>query len=207
MNDSESHSASPWLPSLLLIPLVAVVGFITFDYVIPRPLQVCGRRSPFSRTKADLRSMATALESYFIDHDAYPAWTSEPHLSVNSGIPHSWELGGIPTFAACSYRFANLHTLTTPVAYISSPFSDPYSRHSGTSFAYWSKNSSGDSAREDSGWLLWSPGPDGTFEITRSNIEELYDPKLSVPNERLIELTYDPTNGARSSGDIWRAKQ
>ena len=48
--------------------------------------------------------------------------------------------------------------------------------------------------------LLVSVGPDGILEITPPMIEGLTRDKIEP---KLGPMTYDPTNGARSSGDVW----
>ena len=35
-----------------------------------------------SPVRSNMRSIATALESYFLDHGEYPAWTLDPALRV-----------------------------------------------------------------------------------------------------------------------------
>jgi hypothetical protein len=58
--------------------------------------------------------------------------------------------------------------------------------------------------------IHWSVGPDGDYALPRKGgfvDPEVYDPDKAAPSENLMNLTYDPTNGAESDGDIWRAKQ
>ena len=91
---------------------------------------------------------------------------------------------------------AKLAGLTTPVSYLTSLFTDPFTPQGGWPFAYY---------RNESGWLLYSPGPDWDYDIRQPEV--VYDPHQQVPSAALIALTYDPSNGTRSSGDIWRNKQ
>jgi hypothetical protein len=52
------------------------------------------------------------------------------------------------------------------------------------------------------GWILWSPGPDGRYDIDAARD---YDPRVPI-SPSLLEKTYDPTNGAVSAGDVWRSQ-
>jgi hypothetical protein len=91
--------------------------------------------------------------------------------------------------------------LTTPVAFLSELPYDPFAaKH--TPYCYYI-----DPAGK--GWILWSAGPDKKHDLTSQNIAGIYKPEdLNMPNNpALLALTYDPTNGANSHGDIWRMKQ
>ncbi len=66
---------------------------------------------------------------------------------------------------------------------------------SGATFGYWRND-------EGTGWILFSPGPDGVYDIVPW---EDYDP-ANHPTPALIEKSYDPTNGTYTRGDLWRVK-
>jgi len=53
---------------------------------------------------------------------------------------------------------------------------------------------------EDKFGILVSVGPDGILEITPPMIEGLTPDKVEA---RLSAITYDPTNGTGSPGDVW----
>lgn len=152
------------------------------------------------RVQADLRTMATALESYFIDHNAYP-----PHIAGTD--PHAAGHGNplfsnVTSLRAGIWEASQAYTLTTPVAYLRDHFPDAFNPPSGDiapTFAYWSNVV---------GWILWSPGPDGDFDITTKAIEGemIYNPFITQPSSVLIPFYFDPTNGLNSSGDIFRVR-
>lgn len=62
------------------------------------------------------------------------------------------------------------------------------------------------------GWVLVSAGPDGDYDIAGE--WDVYDPSQPQPSARLLggtnrsgsAITYDPTNGTISDGDIWHVK-
>lgn len=88
-----------------LIELLIVVAIISILAAIAVPnLLEAQVRSKVSRTKADLRTITTAVESYRVDQNRYP-----PDAQQNT-VPF----------------LARLRRLTTPVAYLSSVPGDPF---------------------------------------------------------------------------------
>ena len=139
-----------------------------------------------------MRSIATALETYFIDHRTYPAmrpFRMFEHKEKKLKKSGAWGLcyiehGGI-----------GVTGLTTPISYLTSLFVDPFNEVKGLPFAYYT---AGDN------WIVFSPGPDRDFDII-PHID--FDPTIPQPSLHLMTLTYDGTNGTTSDGDVWRVKQ
>jgi len=164
-----------------------------------------GRRSTVGDVQVDQRSLATALEAYYVDNSAYPAW-SRGALGVKGFLTPGHPSYNVPTFRvwATKAEFNTFTTLTTPLAYLTDYFSDLFVPDvNGVSFSYYS---------DDNGWILISPGPDGIYDIDPPDI---YDSSVSQPSFKLLTgtnsqgmaFTYDPTNGAISPGDVYRVKQ
>ena len=88
-----------------LIELLIVVAIIAILAAIAVPNFLEAQvRSKVSRVKADLRSVATAVEAYAVDHNKYP-----------------------PDHPAPQFRLEDVFELTTPIAYITSvDFTDPF---------------------------------------------------------------------------------
>jgi len=61
----------------------------------------------------------------------------------------------------------------------------------------------------ETNWILTSPGPDGVYDMDPRSILRLtrMDSSSADTTAKLAHLTYNPTNGAVSRGDIWRMKQ
>ena len=57
--------------------------------------------------------------------------------------------------------------------------------------------------RDEKSWLLLSVGPDNTLDITPEEFSRLSEHDDWVERLRRSPLTWDPTNGTLSSGDIW----
>ena len=196
-----------------LIELLIVVAIIAILAAIAVPNFLEAQvRSKVSRTKADMRSCATALEAYAIDYGAYPpsVWLDWPAANYN--------------FAEDSYNC--LWRLTTPVAYISSakslhsafetneqaPLAGAfpsnaywyvYSRQpdAGTGVApnlqagdhcfWWAINAAG--AGRSVKWLLGDAGPNKVMWTGPGG--------APVDDFRVL---YDSTNGTVSGGNIYR---
>ena len=155
-----------------------------------------------------------------MDNNQYPAMTTVLANSVDEGI--------ITTSAGVTFArrlpTTQLSTLTTPIAYITSYFADPFADTRGLTFRYY---------KERAGWILGSWGPDtdqGTindvawdsvtaspygFAQAAGSLETVYDAGVAQPSTTLLTgtsadggaYTYDPTNGTVSQGDVWRVKQ
>lgn len=150
------------------------------------------------QVRADQRSLATAIETYFVDNNAYPAWTTDPaHLLRRPSLADALAAhlqGPIPSFRAPSVQ-PRIASLTTPIAYIVSLPADPFVEQPNQTFGYYAP---------PNGWIVWSAGPDGIFDLDWTR----YDPSKPQPQpEILARYTYDPTNGVVSPGDIWRVRQ
>ncbi len=179
---------------LIVVAIIAILAAIA----VPNFLEA-QTRSKVSRTKTDMRSVATALESYAVDYTKYPPDYTD----------------GVSTF------MGRLLHLTTPVAYmttlpndffakniaesnlsISPPFKEggvlgnpvikPYIYDYAKfdlgydSITVWSEITNSPGSIK---WALNSPGPDITNHIY------LGFPGLTI---------YDPTNGTVSMGQIIR---
>jgi prepilin-type N-terminal cleavage/methylation domain-containing protein len=197
-----------------LIELLIVVAIIAILAAIAVPNFLEAQvRSKVSRVKADQRSLATAIEAYYVDNNEYPA-AKTGDSAANGGVD-SASAQDVYTFAVQngSGTAANLLTLTTPIAYITSYPADPFA-DARISFCYY---------KDTNGWILGSFGPNtdqddaGNLNWTvGGEVETVYDSTVAQPAETLLvgartspdgSYTYDPTNGTVSAGDVWRVKQ
>ena len=216
-----------------LIELLIVVAIIAILAAIAVPNFLEAQvRAKVSRVKADQRSLATAIESYYVDNNNYPATdTSEEQGTSGYGVnnvPNSTpELRALPTFRRKRDDLDGLSTLTTPISYISSYFPDPFAKTRQAKYTYSVANEFALGAEIGrSGWIVWSFGPDndevpfpaggqgGDIGLFNGGMEDCrvsetwYSPSAQVPSPLLIQFgTYDPTNGSTSNGDVYRVKQ
>jgi hypothetical protein len=139
-----------------------------------------------------MRALAEAIEAYAVDFGAYP-----PPASNGSG--------------------ARLWRLSTPIAYIADPKApEPFADEgiiTDPPYGYWGRSDVGTVFWNNDGlpgnftgppvvrwWMLRSSGPDGDRDggaVTSLN----RDPSRHA----FVQFIYDPTNGADSRGDLWRA--
>lgn len=201
-----------------LIELLIVVAIIAILAAIAVPNFLEAQvRSKVSRAKADQRSYATGIETYYVDLNQYPVWArngrTEAGLSFNAAAyPGGVNMNQIDSFAVKVPGTTDVNTLTTPIAYVTSYFPDPFMDTRGATFGYYC---------DSNGWVVWSAGPDtdqasGTDLGSASGdnwVETGYDSRVSQPSLTMLTganvqaVTYDPTNGTVSPGDVWRVKQ
>ncbi|MCX7045256.1 MAG: prepilin-type N-terminal cleavage/methylation domain-containing protein [Candidatus Sumerlaeota bacterium] len=200
---------------LIVIAIIAILALIA----IPNFLEA-QTRSKVARVMADMRTIATALESYYVDNNTYP------HIAGYVNYWNQWDRGGIPL---CS-------NLTTPIAYITTVmFKDPfvskkYDINMETEPTQYSagieycniylcqRRSGGDNFHQDyntipnpehwSQWVLLSLGPDGVKGPdarggTGWGLGSYANPATD-PIGKFVAWNYDPTNGTISNGDILR---
>lgn len=199
---------------LIVVAIIAILAAIA----IPNFLQA-QVRAKVSRAKADMRTIATGLETYYVDKNDYPGDYSE-YLATSDSKYY--------------YYYGRMFALTTPIAYMSSVPGDPFAQaivpdpiETGFFSPYGSIEDSTkpaavlsfDYACNDDGeqalfealgdriykkeglgarfmWALRSIGPDG---ISTPIGNDVYNENPEFPNE-----PYDPTNGTTSYGEIYR---
>ena len=200
---------------LIVVAIIAILAAIAVPNFLEAQI-----RSKVSRVKADQRSLATALESYYVDNNLYPAYTTTFEDSCNGGFGNA--SAGLQSDDVYAFRVWSdsgevliFHTLTSPIAYITSYFEDPFADTRGAIFQYYN---------DDQGWIVWSFGPDtdetedeGSDLGRDGAVESIYRSTVAQPSYTLLtggsvtgtgeSCTYDPTNGTISAGDVWRVKQ
>ena len=187
-----------------LIELLIVVAIIAILAAIAVPNFLEAQvRSKVSRVKADIRSLATAVECYCIDNNKYPLST-HPLYGDPVGGP-----SGI-------FRYGPPGSITTPIAYISNAkIIDPFAvdAQSGglpmdevvftwnnftdinTSWFYITPARINYYLGFYGKWRIGSIGPDRNWY---NNPARIFDNRNTI--------VYDPTNGTVSVGNIWRSQ-
>lgn len=155
--------------------IAAFLGFFALNMMARMPES--NTRARVSRVKADMRVLGAAIETYREQYGAYPA-TRPLALGMTVADP-----------ARLKYSLDALTTWSGDLP--GAPLSDPFSPKRSFPYTYVTNGSE---------WLLSSPGPDSVYNY---HPERRYF-ELDIQDPARLEMTYDPTNGSYSAGDIFR---
>jgi prepilin-type N-terminal cleavage/methylation domain-containing protein len=174
---------------LIVVAIIAILAAIA----VPNFLEA-QTRSKVARVKADMRSVATGIQAYAVDHNRYPP-----------------DYAAAP-FSPPAYRLRYIFHLTTPVSYLTNvSFRDPFFQSNAdnqeTSFGFynfdfmWGQNAGIPQAERKRTIMVKSFGPNRGDDGAEWVILGLNDARAGFRN---IDRLYDPTNGTISLGDIAR---
>jgi len=173
---------------LIVVAIIAILAAIA----VPNFLEA-QTRSKVARVRADHRSMATGIETYFLDNNQYPAF----HADTGGGPTNAVIVdAGLPNYTSVNTRsFAiddnndadRLNSITTPISYLSSYPADPFADTRGLSFRYYST---------PQGFIVGSYGPDADEGSTAGDGDLGWGDSAGNYNTQTggIETVYDPTN-------------
>ncbi len=182
-----------YLRGFTLIELLIVVAIIAILAAIAVPnFLEAQTRAKVSRVYADMRSCATAIEAYHVDHNRYPAYGGTDSFITPVAPPADAGPHFLP------YR------LTTPVAYLSSLFMEVFEGQNTPAgipkvheLHYFTRDQSpGFWAAREANWLA-------NYGTDTSNMQWYLSsngPDLWCDGAGMA--IYDPTNGTVSKGDI-----
>jgi prepilin-type N-terminal cleavage/methylation domain-containing protein len=165
-----------------LIELLIVVAIIAILAAIAVPNFLEAQvRSKVSRAQSDMRSIATAIEAYAVDHAGmYPMarYILQDGADSNNYAVGNYSDAGYGNFngyatgctstdftkcigvaktpgaaSRCTFGLMpGLHTITTPTSYMTTCPADPFADTRGLVYGYSNMN--------DQAWIIWSYGPD-----------------------------------------------
>lgn len=191
---------------LIVVAIIAILAAIA----VPNFLEA-QTRAKVARVKNDLRTQSTALQAYYIDWNKYTRDSDSDLDREVTGVDYNWLANGAVQ-------------LTTPVAYMSSLLTDPFTGKNkdvtgGTADGYrigsgtWSYRTINAGVPDNQGaagtfqdgagsvgcFITLSPGPD-----KKRNRMGYKSFPWKTPVETAVYEDYDPTNGTISGGDILR---
>lgn len=206
-----------------LLIVVAIIGILA-SIAVPNFANALNR-ARVSRAKSDLKTLATALEMYYIDNNNYP------YVQDKGGV--EWQMpAGFPA------NHANGPAgLTTPISYLRSALYDPFLRsdleqdNGGNPLLYYERCGFGfdisgafevikpvrvpvdangtllgtapdyneaDCKKVPTRWVVYSVGPDLNHRVLNEDGSILVRSRFSMLNR------YDTSNGLYSQGNIVR---
>ena len=196
------HRGFTLIELLIVVAIIAILAAIA----VPNFLEA-QTRSKVSRVKADMRSLASAVESYRVDSNHYP-----------------------PPYGVAVEGRDSLSVLSTPLAYIAAaklpdPFAARNTSVNKVALTYEAMNqrnqiietaprapysvAPGDAAGSPtSWWWVASRGPTRAFAGFGSNPSPSIQQALYESDQNpgpWLAMVYDPTNGTVSAGNIYRA--
>jgi prepilin-type N-terminal cleavage/methylation domain-containing protein len=185
---------------LIVVAIIAILAAIA----VPNFLEA-QTRAKVARTVADMRSLATGLESYAVDN--------------NNKYPFDWDSRGWPWYIT--------DVLSTPVSYLTAGalLEDPFRAHLNPQAARRFRYINYPANQQPNAWLpCWTPGPFftrwggdtgmtpsvyalgveafGLWKITSAGPDKTANTSFST-----VELVYDPSNGTISGGDVIRSQK
>ena len=178
---------------LIVVAIIAILAAIA----VPNFLEA-QTRAKVSRTKADMRALAVALEAFRVDNTKLPSNSTNVMNPILRSIGREKET---------ETEFAGIgRLLTSPVAYVSSI---PFDIFNTEALRFWFSNwpelpplilvqssvlyfpvGRADDGVAEHSYTLQSAGPD--LQIW-----------FQIQNKSPGDPFYDPTNGTVSQGDIW----
>jgi hypothetical protein len=171
--------------------VIFVLGLAVFTYFgVPRLVIPYFEQKP-AQTIEFLDRTSAALEAYYADHGAWP-----PVEELNFHRRRNKNLLRSRSYGIHTYRVS---MLTTPVAYLNPRLSgDPYAMPEQSAPAgYFPLQVDGIPVA-----VLYSAGPNLKYNIRPPDLRVIDNRQALLAY--LTAKAYDPTNGVRSGGDVWR---
>lgn len=201
---SRFRSGFTLIELLIVVAIIAILAAIA----VPNFLEA-QTRAKVSRAKADMRSMATAAETYHIDYNKYMVDSNNPPAyQADRYDRDSWGTSSVHDYEAIleknpGLKYDALFRLTSPIAYMSSlPALNPFGLYAGYNpgdnwNGYFYR---GTSVMERVSEKVYP------LEWVEKNLDYAFDSvgpsrKLRDTNGKI--LVYDPSNGTLSYGGIW----
>jgi prepilin-type N-terminal cleavage/methylation domain-containing protein len=214
------YSAFTLIELLVVVAIIAILAAIAVPNFLEAQI-----RSKVSRTKADQRTLTTAIETYSVDNNKYPIrrdrWDTD---GTGAGIAPPFREKIYDPDPGQETAAVGMHVLTTPIAYITTLPRDIFDTPAralaqpGTPFSdaidYWDplqldRLLEGLTSRpgrplqigRGKGYVLISVGPDQRIGLLGTSFG--YPPD-SAQTQMTVRYIYDASNGTVSTGNVYR---
>ena len=190
-NHARRSIAFTLIELLIVIAIIAILALIAVPNFLEAQV-----RAKVSRTMADMRSIATALEAYAVDWGNYPEKPAWPQPGWDD--PGAW-----------------LTPLTTPVAFMSSLPQYPWQpipitiggKKMMIDYYDYKDRSSWDRGFAQWGgqhWWIYDPGNNHRWALFATGPDAQYKVEWWLDEPGANYLPYDASNGTMSEGDLIR---
>ena len=186
-----------------LIELLIVVAIIAILAAIAVPNFLEAQvRAKVAASKASIRSIVTALESYRVDYDRYPFFSNDPEWMGYTPYTLSTPLAYMTMLPQDVFAYAMFSSVPGLTENPLSLFQ--YDTHGSITFGSWH---SLPRAPDSIHYVIMGVGPDLTTYWTTQTTQHFHNNVLDPLQRRNGEprgygFYYDPTNGTVSDGDI-----
>lgn len=216
----KKSSAFTLIELLIVVAIIAILAAIAVPNFLEAQV-----RAKVARVKADMRTVATAVEAYTVDNNKpivrRDNWQNPDPNATRTILPLFREK--IYSEAAPDAR-VGMRSLTTPLSYLTSLPQDVFHRPATAIMSQSPFNSDCidymDALQTDSwmgpvnrpysskgrgrGWTLFSVGPDSYVGNTGMPNQGQYPTTTNPRVQNTYWVMYDPSNGTVSSGNIFR---
>jgi len=182
MNKNRQTQGFTLIELLVVVSIIAILSSIALPNFMEAQV-----RAKVARCKADMRTLAIALETYSSDNSGYPPF---------------------PLALGPNYR--RFIPLTTPVAYLTDIPLDPFTpidpAHGYTGWKDGLYAYGGSPLDRPKVFALAGIGPDRQADLNGIQFYPGFQAAVMLSSDPSVDYTlYDPTNGTISRGDIFRA--
>jgi prepilin-type N-terminal cleavage/methylation domain-containing protein len=184
---------------LIVVAIIAILAAIA----VPNFLEA-QTRAKVARERADMRSVATALETYKLDTNKYPA--------DGQADSANWKYAGTNLSYWSPAHINNM--ITTPIAYLSTTIYDSFAPKNASNIAFRTLRY----VNYRGTYMEYRPSPvpsvyatyqsfGGEYQITSMGPDQTASVTDPAYNVYWIVSAYDATNGTVSQGDIIRTQK
>lgn len=193
---SRNRTGFTLIELLIVVAIIAILAAIA----VPNFLEA-QTRAKVSRVRADVRSVATAMETYKIDTNKYPPAADYPYAAMNGATLTSQFSSRTPSWLSTPISYLNTipDDIFVPAGTYTSPAQKHWNRYIYFNYEEWQSNNPSSNTykgrkEQTGGYLFYSFGPDKNDNQqagTKGGAQGTY-------------TRYDASNGTVSWGNIIR---